>query len=301
MSKREYRELPPQARLRELFDYRDGEFYNRTQRARSPKGKRVGDTHSTGIRLCVDGVWYYGHQLVWIWHNGAIPKGMCVFHKNLNVFDNHLENLRLATKADISRSSGLPIHNTSGYKGITFHPQTGGWVAQIKVNRKRKYLGRFDTKEEAHAAYCAAAVKYHGEFANFGTPRQYTRPPRKDAPPSLGKMTGGAGATDVDLMAQGANEANHSVALTDKAPAVQVPEHSDHRAAKRQTAVVEDVTGTRFCKRCAGHRRDGCGTYLRDAINRCYWVCQACTDSYHAQRASSQAAGIESDAGRAQA
>lgn len=295
--KRKHPEMPTQARLRELFDYDSGELYNKIARWRSQKGKRVGGTHCTGIHLSVDGVRCYAHQLIWIWHNGAIPARMCIYRINLNVFDNRIENLRLATKADISRSSGLPIHNTSGFKGITFHPQTGGWGAQIKVYQKRKYLGRYSTKEEAHTAYCAAAVKYHGEFANFGTPRQYDRPPEKDAPPSSGQMTEGAGATDLDSMAQGANEANHSVALADNAPAVQAPA----RKEKRQTAAVDSVTGTRYCKRCNGHRKSDGGTHLSDALNRCYWVCQACTEGYHAQRASGQSDGLVSGSGRAQA
>lgn len=293
------RELPTQERLRELFDYRNGELYNKTDRVRSPKGSMSGTPISFGIQLSVDGIHHYANQLIWIWHNGNIPAGMYIHRINLNIFDSRIENLRLATRADITRSIGLPIHNTSGFKGVTHHP-TSGWIAQIKVNQKRKYLGRFNTKEEAHAAYCAAADKYHGEFANYGTPRQYIRPPRKDAPPSSGQMTEGAGATGMDTMAQGANEANHSVSLTDNAPAVQAPAPVAVRAEKRQTAAVDEATGTRFCKRCNSHRGADGGTYLADSINRRYWVCQPCTDSYQAQRASSQAVGIESDAGRAQ-
>lgn len=36
--------------------------------------------------------------------------------------------------------------------------------AQIKTYGKKKHLGYFDTAEEAHAAYCAAAEIYHREF-----------------------------------------------------------------------------------------------------------------------------------------
>jgi len=39
------------------------------------------------------------------------------------------------------------------------------WVAQIKVNYKNIWLGYYDNKEEAAAAYQAAATKYHKEFA----------------------------------------------------------------------------------------------------------------------------------------
>lgn len=43
--------------------------------------------------------------------------------------------------------------NTSGYKGACWHKGHNKWVAQIRVNRKVKYLGHFNTAIEAAIAY----------------------------------------------------------------------------------------------------------------------------------------------------
>ena len=43
----------------------------------------------------------------------------------------------------------------------------GRWEAAICADYKQIYLGLFDTKEEAVAAYNAAAQRLHGEFARL--------------------------------------------------------------------------------------------------------------------------------------
>jgi hypothetical protein len=277
------RELPSQARLRELFDYRDGELHRRDKSTPAYWGGRV------------DGVLYNARRLIWQWHYGNLSTGVKVTSVNNNGLDNRIENLRLATKAEVSRSSGIKKNNACGCKGVFFHSQLRKWCAKISVNYRHIQLGLFDTKEEARDAYCAAAEKYHGEFANFGTPRQYIQPPQKDTPPSSGQMTGRA--TGTDSQETGSHESNHGIALTDNKPAVQAPE----RVAHRQTQAAEDVTGLRFCKRCATHRKSFGGLTLTDALNRQYWICKPCCASYQTQRGSRPPAGIASNGGRAQA
>jgi hypothetical protein len=91
-----------------------------------------------------------------------------VDHKNGNPLDNRRSNLRFATYIQNSMNSGLRKNNISGFKGASFDKRKKMWKASIMHNRKNKFLGYFDTPEEAHAAYCAAAVRLVGEFANFG-------------------------------------------------------------------------------------------------------------------------------------
>ena len=281
---------PTQVRIREVFDYFDGELYRKCANNRL---KPVGCESDHAIVVMVDGVLHGVHRLIWIWHNESIPMGMNIHHINDNRFDNRIENLRLANVSDSIRSAGFRKSNTSGLKGAVLNVRNGKWRACIKVNKVQKHLGAFDSKEEAHAAYCAAAVKFHGEFANFGTPRQYVRP-QKDAPPSSGQMTQGAGATGRESLETSSNETNSTVALTDNAPTTQALE----RVAKRQTRAAEGVTGARFCKRCAGHRRSLGGLVLSDAIKRQYWVCQPCCEKFQAR---SSADSARANAGRAQA
>lgn len=56
--------------------------------------------------------------------------------------------------------------NAAGFKGVNSIGKR--WRARITVLGLRIDLGSYDTPEEAHAAYCAAARTYFGEFANHG-------------------------------------------------------------------------------------------------------------------------------------
>jgi hypothetical protein len=94
--------------------------------------------------------------------------GHIVDHINGDGLDNRRCNLRICTIAEnIRNRTRLNKNNTSGMRGVHWDKRKEKWCAEIKVNRKKKFLGRFSTREEAHAAYCKAADEFHGEFANY--------------------------------------------------------------------------------------------------------------------------------------
>lgn len=83
--------------------------------------------------------------------------------------DNRRSEIRLATPSQNQCNQPLDRNNTSGYKGVSFDKRRNRFYAVIYVNRKQIRLGGYATAEDAYAAYCEAALKYHGEFANFGS------------------------------------------------------------------------------------------------------------------------------------
>jgi hypothetical protein len=83
----------------------------------------------------------------------------------LKTLDNKRENLRLATVAENGHNRGKNRNNTTGYKGVILHKNSGLYRAEIMVNRKRIYLGYFEKVEDASDAYKAAALEYHKGFA----------------------------------------------------------------------------------------------------------------------------------------
>lgn len=96
-----------------------------------------------------------------------LVKGEIVDHIDGNGFNNTRRNLRLATHQENIRNSRKYRRTASGYKGVHWNKQSRKWQAEIIVNGKEVYLGRFNDALEAHEAYCAAAIKYFGEFARF--------------------------------------------------------------------------------------------------------------------------------------
>lgn len=88
-------------------------------------------------------------------------------HINGDRTDNRKANLRLATKAQNA-------HNRKQHKGLKgVQQQRAKYVARIKLD-KNTYLGSFDTADEAHAAYVAAANEHFGAYARAAQQRNRT-------------------------------------------------------------------------------------------------------------------------------
>lgn len=160
-----------QKSLREILNYDplSGEFrwLARPSRNVSP-GKIAGYKNGCGyIYIQIEGNLYRAHRLVWLYVYGVWPRDQ-IDHINGIKTDNRLINLREATPSDNGKNSRTPTTNTSGFKGASYSKRSRSWKAQIKHHGKITHLGYFPTPEDAHSAYCEAALRIAGEFANDG-------------------------------------------------------------------------------------------------------------------------------------
>lgn len=160
-----------QARLKELlhYDRKTGVFTNRVWRGGTARaGTPAGSLNTKGyVQIYVDGANYYGHRLAWLYVHGRWPYALD--HKpGYGKHETRLKALRECGYVQNGGNRGLNKNNTSGFKGVSWDAARQKWKAQIGAGVTHQSLGRFDTPEEAHAAYCKAADKYYGEFAHHG-------------------------------------------------------------------------------------------------------------------------------------
>lgn len=94
-----------------------------------------------------------------------VSKGIQIDHINGNCLDNRRFNLRLCNNIENNQNRKIDKRNSSGYKGVYFDKIRKKWVAEIKVNKCKKFIGRFINKEEAAIAYNKFAKKYFKKFA----------------------------------------------------------------------------------------------------------------------------------------
>lgn len=153
--------------LKSILDYdpATGVFTRLVNRQCVKAGERAGYATEHGyIRIGIAGKGHRAHRLAWLFMTGEWPGGQ-IDHINGVREDNRWANLREATHGQNRMNAMSPL-NKCGLKGVTRNGNN--WMAQIRVQKQRIYLGTFASKEDAHAAYCAAADKHFGEFANYG-------------------------------------------------------------------------------------------------------------------------------------
>jgi hypothetical protein len=125
-------------------------------------GREAGNKAYRGyIHLQFNNKNHQAHRLAWWFVNGYFPD--CdVDHINEIKTDNRICNLRLDSNRENEQNvSSVRLNNTSGFIGVTWHKKHKKWRAQIKIKGKKKYLGQYNTPEEAHAAYLCAKRELH--------------------------------------------------------------------------------------------------------------------------------------------
>jgi hypothetical protein len=95
------------------------------------------------------------------------PDKKVVDHINHNTFDNRLENLRVVTQVENQQNRGkLRKDNTTGVTGVSYDKKVKKFKAQVWVNGRNKWVGQFNTIEEADEAMRNARDRHYGGMGN---------------------------------------------------------------------------------------------------------------------------------------
>jgi hypothetical protein len=87
------------------------------------------------------------HQVAWKMHFGEEPDQ--IVHFDGDKSNNRIANLRSVTTSRTRQHDKLPSDNKSGVKGVFWCSRDNMWRAEIGINGKAKYLGRYRDLGEA--------------------------------------------------------------------------------------------------------------------------------------------------------
>jgi hypothetical protein len=150
-----------------FFEYKDGQLIRTVDCKRKNKGQIAGNPDAKGyLKVTHKGKGYCVHRIIYLLQHGNCPD--FIDHINGIKDDNRIENLREADISTNHYNCKIPVHNTSGAKGVHKLKRQTGYQARINFDGKRKYLGTFPTFELADEFVSLARDMLHGDFANHG-------------------------------------------------------------------------------------------------------------------------------------
>lgn len=146
-------------RLSKIFELRDGILW-RLSRARGRSGwKKAPSTPNCRngyVQIGVDGKTHYAHRIIFALHTGRWPK-LDIDHIDCNKGNNSVDNLREATRSQNMRNIIKPRNGkkSNAPRGVCWDKKAEKWLSQCTINGKSKFVGLFNSKEEARLAVVA--------------------------------------------------------------------------------------------------------------------------------------------------
>lgn len=92
-------------------------------------------------------------------------RGINVDHIDGDPSNNQCSNLRLVNQSQNNANQhGAKRGSKSGIKGVYWHKEAKKWCAEVTHNKKKYYLGLFETLEDARIARNEKAKELHGNY-----------------------------------------------------------------------------------------------------------------------------------------
>ncbi len=156
-------------KLKEYVTYnpKTGEF---TQ-IKKPSGKptlrhNIGCYDAQGYkRISIKHVSHLAHRVAFYFTYGYVPER--VDHKDRDVRNNRIENLRAATAAQNAHNS-VVMEGASGVRNVSWMKRRQRWRARFLLNNK-EHVKIFKEKKDAETWVREAKVRLLGDFANYST------------------------------------------------------------------------------------------------------------------------------------
>lgn len=148
--------------IKDLFDYdADTGVIRRTRRAGgksadSPVGKI--NSHGYLSIMCMEKT-ILAHRLCWFLHYGEWPEHP-IDHIDGDRKNNAISNLRLSSRVENAKNSGISTANKSGVVGVCWVNGTSKWQVQIAADKKKYYLGQYSSLLDAVAVRKSAELRH---------------------------------------------------------------------------------------------------------------------------------------------
>lgn len=102
---------------------------------------------------------------MWELHNGPIPAGLIVDHKDRDKLNNRIENLRLATRAQNAANSKRNRALPKGVYGLGLRDGKVWYRGQVTINKQRHTYPSTTDLDAVTAWAHGLRLEAYGEFA----------------------------------------------------------------------------------------------------------------------------------------